>query len=87
MHNLCSLVTLGLKIRQNITYIVAAIVIQDGKVLLTQEASHTIRGKWYLPCGKMEPNETIAVSLASSSLILTVFSDLLHSLVPGLVLF
>ena len=36
----------------------AAVVIQDGKVLLTQEASHTIRGKWYLPCGKMEPNDS-----------------------------
>ena len=54
---------LGLKIRENITYIVAAVVIQDGKVLLTQEAFQPCRGQWYLPAGRMEPNETIAVSL------------------------
>ena len=56
------MVTLGLKIHKNITYIVAAVVIQDGKVLLTQEAFHPCRGMWYLPAGKMEPNETIVVS-------------------------
>lgn len=56
--------SLGLKIHKNITYIVAAVVIQDGKVLLTQEAFHPCRGKWYLPAGKMEPNETIIVCSA-----------------------
>ena len=54
---------IGLKIRHNITYIVAAVVIQDGKVLLTQEAFHPCRGQWYLPAGRMEPNETIVVRM------------------------
>ena len=53
--------TPGLKIRVNIAYIVAAVVIQDGKVLLIQEAKESCRGKWYLPAGRMEPNETIVV--------------------------
>ena len=57
------LLVLELKIGRNITYIVAAVVIQDGKVLLTQEAFHPCRGKWYLPAGKMERNETIVVWL------------------------
>ena len=56
----------GLKIGRSIAYIVAAVVIQDGKVLLTQEAFHRCRGKWYLPCGKMERNETIVVSVSDS---------------------
>lgn len=55
--------TAGLKIRNNITYIVAAVVIQDDKVLLTQEAFHPCKGQWYLPAGRMEPNETVVVSL------------------------
>ena len=54
--------TVGLRIRNNITYIVAAVVIQDDKVLLTQEAFHPCKGKWYLPAGRMEPNETIVVN-------------------------
>ena len=53
--------TPGLKIRENITYIVAAVVIQDGKVLLIQEAKESCRGRWYLPAGRMELNETIVV--------------------------
>ena len=54
--------TAELKIRSNITYIVAAVVIQDDKVLLTQEAFHPCKGQWYLPAGRMEPNETVVVS-------------------------
>ena len=53
--------TPGLKIRENIVYIVAAVVIQDGKVLLIQEAKESCRGEWYLPAGRMELNETIVV--------------------------
>ena len=55
------LLVLGLKIRENITYIVAAVVIQNGKVLLIQEAKKSVRGKWYLPAGRMEQQETIVV--------------------------
>ena len=51
----------GLKIRYNITYIVAGVVIQDGKVLMMQEAKQSCRDTWYLPAGRMEENETIVV--------------------------
>ena len=52
----------GLKVRYNITYIVVGMVIQDGKVLMIQEAKPRCRGTWYLPAGRMEENETIVVS-------------------------
>ncbi len=44
------------------TYIVAGVVIQDGKVLLIQEAKASCRGTWYLPAGRMERDESIVVS-------------------------
>lgn len=36
-------------------------VVDGGKVLLVQEAKPSCRGKWYLPAGRMEKNETIVV--------------------------
>ena len=53
----------GLKIRYNITYIVVGVALEDGKVLMMQEAKPSCRGSWYLPAGRMEENETIVVSL------------------------
>ena len=41
----------------------AGLVIQDGKVLMMQEAKQSCRGTWYLPAGRMEENETIVVSV------------------------
>ncbi len=52
-----------LRTKENVTYIVAGVVIQDGKVLLIQEAKFSCRGAWYLPAGRMEKNETIVVSM------------------------
>ena len=44
-------------------YIVAAVLFDGEKLLLIQEAKPSCRGMWYLPAGRMEPNETIVVSL------------------------
>nr|XP_039263028.1 8-oxo-dGDP phosphatase NUDT18-like [Styela clava] len=50
----------AIKVKQNVCYIVAAIVIDDnGRVLMVQEAKVSCYKKWYLPAGRMEPNETI----------------------------
>ncbi|XP_064627734.1 8-oxo-dGDP phosphatase NUDT18-like [Lineus longissimus] len=46
--------------KHSVCYIVAGIVINDaGDVLFMQEAKESCRGKWYLPAGRMEPDETI----------------------------
>ena len=49
-------------IRRNVTYVVAAVVFNgEGHVLLTQEGFHPHVGHWYLPAGRVDPGETIAV--------------------------
>ena len=47
------------EVKKSICYIVAGVCIQDGKVLLMQEAKMSCRGMWYLPAGRMEPGESI----------------------------
>ena len=42
-------------------YIVCAVVVEENKVLVIQEAKLTCSGMWYLPAGRMERNETIVV--------------------------
>lgn len=39
--------------------IVGGVLKKDGKYLLVQEAKEKCRGKWNLPAGRLEPNETI----------------------------
>lgn len=39
--------------------IVGGVVEKDGKFLLVQEAQEKCRGKWNLPAGHLDPNETI----------------------------
>lgn len=42
------------------TYVVAAVAINnEGEVLMIQEAKTTCNGKWYLPAGRVDPNETL----------------------------
>ena len=48
-----------LRVKDSITYIVAGVCIENGKVLLMQEAKVSCRGAWYLPAGRMEPGESI----------------------------
>ncbi|XP_060818032.1 8-oxo-dGDP phosphatase NUDT18 [Bombus pascuorum] len=46
--------------QKTVTYIVAAVVINNqGEVLMMQEAKATCSGKWYLPAGRVEPNENL----------------------------
>ncbi|EZA49657.1 hypothetical protein DMN91_005851 [Ooceraea biroi] len=45
---------------ETVTYIVAAVVINDqGEVLMMQEAKASCTGKWYLPAGRVEKNENL----------------------------
>ena len=39
--------------------IVGGVIEKDGKFLLVQEAKKRCRGKWNLPAGHLDPNETI----------------------------
>ncbi|XP_017880503.1 8-oxo-dGDP phosphatase NUDT18-like isoform X2 [Ceratina calcarata] len=46
--------------QKTVTYIVAAVVInKQGEVLMIQEAKASCNGKWYLPAGRVEPNENL----------------------------
>lgn len=39
--------------------IVGGVIEKDGKFLLVQESKEKCRGKWNIPAGHLEPNETI----------------------------
>ena len=39
--------------------IVGGVIEKDGKFLLVQEAQERCRGKWNIPTGHLEPNETV----------------------------
>ncbi|XP_031849956.1 8-oxo-dGDP phosphatase NUDT18 [Nomia melanderi] len=46
--------------QKTVTYIVAAVVINEqGDILMMQEAKSCCHGKWYLPAGRVEPNESL----------------------------
>ena len=44
---------------QTIRYIVSAVVVQEGKVLMMREAKRSCRGTWCLPAGKVKKNESL----------------------------
>lgn len=41
------------------TVIVGGVIEKDGKFLLVQEAKESCRGKWNIPAGHLDPNESI----------------------------
>ena len=41
------------------TIIVGGVIEKDGKFLLVQEAQERCRGKWNIPAGHLDPNETV----------------------------
>ncbi|XP_015110559.1 8-oxo-dGDP phosphatase NUDT18 [Diachasma alloeum] len=46
--------------QKTVTYIVAAVLINEHEeVLMIQEAKASCAGKWYLPAGRVEPNENL----------------------------
>ncbi|XP_074838111.1 8-oxo-dGDP phosphatase NUDT18 [Carettochelys insculpta] len=52
------------RVRRTACYIVVAILINDqNEVLMMQEAKQECHGTWYLPAGRMEPNETIVEAM------------------------
>ena len=51
----------------NVCYIVCGVVVERGRVLMVQEAKPSCRGKWYLPAGRMERNESIVVRKSAGS--------------------
>lgn len=40
-------------------YIVSAVVVNEGRVLMMREAKKSCRGTWYLPAGRVEKNESL----------------------------
>lgn len=50
--------------KRTVCYIVAGIVFNDkNEVLMMREAKSSCYGRWYLPAGRMEPNETIQMAV------------------------
>lgn len=48
------------KIGTTITYVVAAVIFNEkSEILMIQEAKRSCAGEWYLPAGRVEPNESI----------------------------
>ncbi|CAK1555116.1 unnamed protein product [Leptosia nina] len=44
----------------NVTYVVACVILNEkNEILMMQEAKESCAGKWYLPAGRMEKDETI----------------------------
>uniref|UniRef100_H3BC23 8-oxo-dGDP phosphatase NUDT18 n=2 Tax=Latimeria chalumnae TaxID=7897 RepID=H3BC23_LATCH len=51
-------------VRKTVCYIVSAVLINEkNEVLMMQEAKWECYGKWYLPAGRMEQNETIVEAM------------------------
>ncbi|KAK9884423.1 hypothetical protein WA026_007270 [Henosepilachna vigintioctopunctata] len=47
-------------LRETVTYIVAVLVVNDkNEILMIQEAKESCAGKWYLPAGRVDKNETL----------------------------
>ncbi|XP_072423779.1 8-oxo-dGDP phosphatase NUDT18 isoform X2 [Chiloscyllium punctatum] len=46
-------------VRKTVCYIVAAVILNEQEVVMMQEAKPDCYGKWYLPAGRIEQNETI----------------------------
>ena len=79
-----------LQVKGNVTYIVAGVLwtAQEGeeeeeernKVLLIQEAKASCRGRWYLPAGRVEPNESFVVRTLYSCCAVSSISFTLESL-------
>ncbi|XP_075767162.1 8-oxo-dGDP phosphatase NUDT18 [Pelodiscus sinensis] len=52
------------RVRKTVCYIVLAVLLNDqNEVLMMQEAKQECYGTWYLPAGRMEPNETIVEAM------------------------
>ena len=44
-------------------YVVMAVIINEkNEILMMQEAKSSCAGQWYLPAGRVEPNESIMVT-------------------------
>ena len=44
---------------RTVCYIVSAVVVHEGRVLMMREAKRSCRGTWYLPAGRVEQNESL----------------------------
>ena len=50
------------KLKHSVCYVVMAVIFNDkNEILMIQEAKSTCSGQWYLPAGRVEPNESLTV--------------------------
>lgn len=56
------------KTKVNMCYIVMTVLFNESnQVLMVQEAKKSCSGSWYLPAGRLEPNESLVVSASVCS--------------------
>lgn len=49
-------------LKQSVCYVVMAVIINEkNEILVMQESKSSCAGQWYLPAGRVEPNESIMV--------------------------
>ena len=59
--DLCMVTAATTRLGKNVCYIAGGLAVREDKILLIQEGMPSCRGTWYLPCGRVDPNETIEV--------------------------
>ena len=60
LHDDCSVEYSPVVLGRNVCYIVGAVLVNSkNEVLFIQEAKPSCRGTWYLPAGRVEPNENL----------------------------
>lgn len=63
-------------LKQSVCYVVMAVIINEkNEILMMQEAKSSCAGQWYLPAGRVEPNESLTVATS----VFKPQSDLIHS--------
>ena len=49
----------ALELGRSVSYIVGAMLINEGRIVLIKEAKPSCRGKWYFPAGRLNKNESL----------------------------
>ncbi len=67
-------------LKQSVCYVVMAVIINEkNEILMMQEAKSSCAGQWYLPAGRVEPNESIMVILNMELKIIVTYTRIILS--------
>lgn len=67
-------------LRQSVCYVVMAVIMNEkNEILVMQEAKSSCAGQWYLPAGRVEPNESIMVIKFLATWRIVLYANSLYS--------